>query len=403
MTAPPMATSVTSDARLGGPPWALLAVAFFGTAHMFVTLPVLPLLLAKIGADSLALGAVTGAFAFASILSRPFIGSAGDRWGLGPIVSIGLVLGALVGGLQVLGVFVLLLLGRALQGVAWSAFNTGAIASLALSVQPARLAPAAARYTAMPALAQMTAPAIGLWLATSFSLAAPFALAAGLAGLGILAMRRVPGARQSNPSASGRGSFIERAALLPMLLDMLYTCGQSLLWVFAPVVAAARGIQLGQLAIYFVCCGAALLLGRLIVARVEVPPRRLIHVGLATGAVGLALAGVAPDLRLLIAGGVLYGLGASLASPALLATAMGRAPRHRKAAAAATYSTAFQLAAVLSAPVWGFQLATMGSLAPFVTASLLCLVALIASLALRQRLTLGDAPREGAAPAPGGA
>ena len=104
-----------------------------------------------------------------------------------------------------------------------------------------------------------------------------------------------------------------------------------------------------------------------------------IAVGLGAVAAGLLVVLAAGDLLTLILGGAIRSAGAGLVEPACTALALDMAPPHRRGAAMAMYTAAFQVGNAVGALTWGFVIAAAGfevALAGAVGATLLALVIL---------------------------
>jgi predicted MFS family arabinose efflux permease len=251
---------------------------------------------------------------------------------------------------------VVVFVARMLHGVGWAGFNTAAPSMLSGLAPAARRGEAAGIYSTMPGLANVLAPAIALVLFANVGLEAAF-LGAAMAGLGATvtaALVRAPVPTRSASTPATR-ALLERQALLPMTIEALWTSINALFFVFPPVLAAARGIPLDALPVYYMAAGIALLVGRASSSRILDHAERgtIILVGAALGAAALGAAALATTIEGLIVGGVLYALGMSAVSPATLALTLDRAEPRRMGAAMATYSLGYQLGVGLGAAIAG--------------------------------------------------
>jgi predicted MFS family arabinose efflux permease len=234
----------------------------------------------------------------------------------------------------------------------------------------------------------MTMPAIGLAVFAAVGFDGTFLLAAGAATAGLLAIplitsRRAEVAARPAQAPSSR-SLLERGAILPMVIEIMFTSVQALFLIYPPLFALDRGIPLEQLTIYYPVVGVTLVVSRAALARLSDKVGRgpVLVGGAATAIVGLAVGALANDVLTLGIGGALWALAASVTSPTAMALAIDRADPARMGAAMATYSLGFQLGLGGGAAVWGAVIAAAGYSTTF-------LLAIVAELALVGVLLVG--------------
>lgn len=289
---------------------------------------------------------------------------------------------------------------RLLHGTAWAAFNTGGNTTLARFAPPSRRAEAAGIFGLMPSLAQMLLPSVGLLLAGAMGTSAAFA-AAGLLALAaavIVYVGPFPPGPLSEVPAQREGSWrslIEREALLPMWLEFLWMSVNVLFFIFPPVFAAANGIPIADLALYYPIIGGALIVTRLIVGpRLDGVPRgRPLMIATACGTAALLLASMADTVLLLTVAGSIFAIGTTFVSPVAMALAIDRSDPQRRGAAMATYSIGYQLGFGLGSLAWGFLIAAVGFPAPFLVG--LVSMAGMGSILIYARRDLMHDPRQG--------
>lgn len=375
--------------RLYGPSFLMLCgIALAAYAGQMMIQPVLPLLVLDLGGDSTLAGLVVFAFSLPSVLIRPLFGRLSDRRGPLRVLGIG------VGGITLSGVaylvptLVMVFLVRIGHGIAWAAYNTGAGSLLAELAPAHRRGEAAGVYSLMQGLANVLMPAAGLVLATTLGLRAPFALVAllGLVALfGVWGIRRDRGPsplRARTEEAPGR--LVERTALLPMAIDLVWLTAYPLFFVFPPVVASLRGIALADLWVYYVVAGSTLVTCRFLASRVldRYARRTSLLAGCALGSAALAI-GIAPlGLVGLTVAGALYAAGMSVIGPTVIALAIDRAPADRTGAAIATQSLGGQLGIGIGSLAAGALLDVLPTEATFVT--LLAVIVVLAAQVARR-------------------
>lgn len=368
--------------------------AFVGFGHESVMAPVLPLIVLARGGDAALVGALVAAHGIPSIVLRPILG----RWFDTPRRPRIVRAGAAIIGLAPLGYILpslpAMLVTRTVQGVGWAAYGTAGHAILALAAPAGRRGEAAGYYNAMPALAVLVGPAVGLWLFANVGDAAPFLLSAvlGLTGLAIttwLPLR--PGVRPRAeepavaasiaaaalppPAPAGRrlvAGLFDPVAVVPMVLIAAFMSVQSLFVIFAPVFTTSRGIPIEQLGLYFPAYGAVLLVAQLTLGRVSdgFGRRPTVALGCSIAIGGLVVAGTAGDLLGLLVGGSLYAVATALTTSTLGAVAMESAPPERTGSAMATYSLGYQLGASIGGAAWGALISVAGYPWPFLLGAL---------------------------------
>lgn len=360
--------------------------ALLGFGHENVMAGVLPLVVLERGGDAAVVGLLVAAYGIPTILLRPFMGRLLD----GPRRPAIVRAGAATIGLAPLGYLVpsltAMVATRVVQGAGWAAYGTSGHAILARVAPPSRRSEAAGYYNAMPSLAILVGPALGLWFYRSGSMAAPFLLAASLGLAGLALTRWMPVAVPPRdpalpPHAPVRlvAGVFDPVAVIPMLLIGTYMSVHSLFVIFAPVYANEMGIPVEQLGIYFPVYGSIVLVAHLALGRVSDRVGRWpsIAAGCAIAIVGLAVAVLVPGLVGLGVAGGLYGIATSLITSTVSAVTMETAPPERTGSAMATYSVGYQLGASIGGAAWGTVIAIAGYPWPFVGGAMLIAVTLL--------------------------
>jgi MFS family permease len=378
---------------------ALAFVCLFGLlgfGHEAVMAGALPLVVYERGGDAAFVGLLVAAYGIPTILLRPLVGRVMDtRWRPLAVRS-----GATIIGLAPLGYLIptlpSMVATRLVQGVGWAAYGTGGHAILARIAAPTRRSEAAGYYNAMPALATLLGPTIGLWLYANVSTAGPFALASALGLGGLLVTRWLPLAPVA-PAATAAGidrpkvrlvlGLFDPVAIVPMLLIGTFMSVQSLFVIFAPVFAREHDIPIERLALYYPVYGVTLLIAHLVLGRVSDRVGRFpaIVSGCLVAIVGLAIATVSPDLVGLLVAGGLYGVATALISSTVSAVTMETAPPERTGSAMATYSVGYQLGASIGGAAWGTVIAVVGYPWPFVGGAVMVALSLVIAVTRLRR------------------
>jgi MFS family permease len=349
--------------------------AFFGFGHEAVLAGVLPLVVIDRGGDAAVVGLLVAAYGIPTIALRPLLGRMLDTPARSRVVRTGAAILALAPLGFILPSLATMLVTRVIQGSGWAAYGTSGHAILARIAPPARRGEAAGYYNAMPSLAILLGPAVGLWLYANVSAVAPFLLSAllGLGGLALTAAllrvrsRVTGGAAPTAPVPLVFGIF-DRSAVLPMILIGTYMSVQSLFVIFAPVYARETGIPIEQLGVYYPVFGVVVLCGHLLLGRMSDRFGRwpAIGVGCTLAIAGLVVTAIVGGLGGLLAGGIMYGIATALVTATVSAVTMENAPPERTGSAMATYSVGYQLGASVGGAAWGTVITLVGYPWPFV-------------------------------------
>jgi len=297
-----------------------------------------------------------------------------DEWSTTGVLTGGAITIAVCSVAYLLPGFVALFANRVVHGTAWAAFNSGGHSMVGRLAPPARRGEASGIYNVMPALGQLTMPAIGLTMLSTFGFDAPFLAAGALAAIALIAVPvlRSQHAAAVGPSTAsvGQRTLLDRGALFPMSIEVMFTSIQALFLIYPPLFAQAHGIPIDQLTLYYPVVGLTLVVSRTVLARLSDRVGRLpvLLGGVSTAIAGLAVGALATDIVVLAIGGVLWALAASVTSPTAMALAMDRAEPGRMGAAMATYSLGFQLGFGGGAAVWGAAITGLGFSQTFLVA-----------------------------------
>jgi MFS family permease len=247
---------------------------------------------------------------------------------------------------------------------------------------------------AMPAVATLVGPALGVTLYVTAGELLPLLLALGL-GLGAFATSiviRLPQGSPQTGSVSERrprgrvrwrgGSILEASAIPSTLMVTTFMAGHSVFLVFPPVYLSTINVPVDILAVYYPVYGLAMTVSQLLVGRASDRLGRATSVQLGCGLAiaGFSIAFVLHDLPGLVLASIAYATAMALVSPTLSALTIDRAPRGRLGAAMATYSLGYQLATGASSIVWGVVIAAVGFPWPFALAILLQVVTIAFSV-----------------------
>ena len=381
----------------------IFALSLVGFLAEYVLRPVIPLVIIDRGGGATLIGIITAVFALPSIALRPAVGGMVDRWSQRNVLRAGSAAGFVAPlGFLIPGP-VALLVSRFVQGGAWAVFTVSTRTLMAQETPRARRAEASAYYAAMPAVALLVAPGVGVALYLATGTAGPVVLSATLALIAFVMIGRLPDGRPADHAMDGGrasesrivGWFFERSVIPAMAMSGAFMAADTLFSVFPPVFVAMSGEPVEWLTFYYPFYGLASAASLVLTGRFS---NRLarglgIRIGGAIAVAGLTVAILANGLIVLGIGAAVYALGAAFSSAALGALSIDRAPPNRLGSAMATYSIGFQLAIGGSAVVWGPLITTFGYDAALVAA--LALVVVVAAASYRYAGPVADPSRSG--------
>jgi MFS family permease len=372
-------------------PFLLVCLASVGTFSNYMMLnPVLPLQVTRLGETAAFVGLTIAAFSGASVLARPFMGSAVDQLGSGIVFAAGAVLLAVASLAYAVPSLVMLLIARMGHGIGWAAVNTAGTTLAADAAPDARRGEAMGWLSFSKAVAAAVAPAFGLALLAVVGFELTFVVAAGVAAVAVAVAAPLVRGRRPAPISGRSYASLDRSSLIPASILALVYAGNPLVQSFIILLVAERAIE--GVPAYFLVSGIVLVavqpLAR-ITDRVGRGPNMAL--GLAAVGAGLLLVLVARDLPTLVLGGALWSAGAGLVEPASTALALDLAPPERRGAAMATYTAAVQVGIAGGALTWGLVIAALGF--EFALAgAIACIVVALAVLRLNWRRVAAPAP-----------
>ncbi|MDX6697960.1 MAG: hypothetical protein QOE65_1357 [Solirubrobacteraceae bacterium] len=324
-------------------------------------LPVLPRYVrGPVGSTDLAVGLVTGAFAFTAVAARPLGGRLADARGRRGVVVTGALLVALAGGLYFLpfgvpGIVVARLVLGAGEGLV---FTAGAAWTVDLAPETSRGRAIGlfglsiwGALTAGPIIGQLLLDGLGYDAVWAFAAAAPLA--------GAAVARALPDSPR-RPDPELRGALVAREAVRPGISLSLAAMGQAAFAGFIVLHLDARGI--GHGAAVFTAFAAAVVGTRIFAGRLpDVVGARRTAVGAAgCEAIGLAVIALAHGLPAALVGALVMGAGFSVLFPSLALLVVNRAGDARRGAALGTFTAFFDIGMGVGGLVAGAVAASSG-------------------------------------------
>jgi MFS family permease len=300
-----------------------------GVTPFFVTGP--------LGSGTAGLGVALGAFSVTTLVLRPVVGRAADRWGRRPLLLIGAGLFAVMIATHLLvhHLWVLIVV-RLLLGVAESLYFVAGFAALADLAPPGRAGEALSWNSVALYLGVAIGPGIGQLLLQWRGFAAAWTGGAVLAVVAALLILRVPETAPEAPKDAAPAPLIHRAVIRPGLA--LFAGVAATAGFLALVGLRATEINFRAWSVIPLIYGTIVVLCRVIFARVpdRLPPLRLGAASLAACAIGLVVLAGVPRPAGMLAGAAVLGLGVAFLTPAIFAAIFGVVPSHERGAAAGT-------------------------------------------------------------------
>ncbi len=345
----------------------VFVVTMLGLLAVGATLPVLPRYVkGPIGSTDLAVGIVSGAFAFTGLAFRPIAGHIADARGRRLTVIIGALLSATAGLLYFVPAGVPgLIVARLVLGAGEGMVFTAGSAWVVDLAPPERRGRLIGLYGLAIWSGLSLGPPIGELLLHVSSFEMVWAFAVGAPLLGAVIATRIPERFTPRAPTGERSPWLAREAVRPGLALSLGVVGFAAVAAFLVLHLDAQGI--GHGAETFAAFAATVVLVRLIGGDL---PDRLGPVPCALGsalleALGLALIGLADSAPVAIAGAMIMGGAYSTLYPALALIVIDQVGEDRRGVALGTFTACFDLGVGLGSPLVGAFAAAAGYSAAF--------------------------------------
>lgn len=406
---------------LGTPRRAAFAGVFAATLVAFLAigavLPILPRYVqGPLDGGDIAVGIVTGAFAFAAVVGRPIGGRIADRWGRKPVVLLGMAICSAAACLYYLPFGVAgIVLARLVLGLGDGWVYT-ASATWIVDLAPLERRGQAIGLFGMAIWGGLSiGPLFGELLLSIGSYEAVWAFAAATPLIAAAMVARLPETLPgtpapepgrtvaAEPSVAGRPprwrQWLPEGVALPGSALLLGNIGYAAFAGFVVLHLDREGIGNGSAA--FVAFAAAVVLGRLVLGGIpdRYGPRAAALGAGALEASGLVVIALAGTLPVAFAGALVMGLGFSLLFPALAMVAIAAHPPERRGAVLGAFTAFFDIGVGIGGPLAGAIASVAGYPEAFLTAAG-CAVVAAGLGVLAARGAVGTAPHSGEPPVP---
>lgn len=381
-----MSTTATTRPRLVTPQFALLgtaALAYFLADGMLV--PAVPRYVAgPLGNGNLAVGLVVAAFSLSAVVLRPWAGRFVDRRGRAvAMAGGGIVFAVSVAGYSWAGSAETLAMLRLLTGVGDAFFFVGAVTAMSDLAPAERRGEAISLFSLSLYVGLALGPPIGEALVGAAGFTTVWCATAGAALIAVLLALRVGETREIVEATPSAHRLIPRAAVVPALLLLALVWGMAGFLAFVPLYA----MDLGLSGAGFLLFGFAAIVVVIRSAGRRIPDRlgavRSVRIALLCCTIGLVLIGASRSVPGLVGGTAVLGIGVALGTPAIIMSALERAPASERGAVMGTVSMSIDLATGLGPATFGLVAASADRGTGFLAAALVAGAGLV--LATRRR------------------
>lgn len=345
------------------------------TNHI-MSLSTFPFYIQSLGGSEAVAGICAAAFAFVAVIIRPFVG----WWLDNGVRKVALVVGLLLLGAAPLGyVFVPVLsmsiAFRMLHGIGLS-FSNSTTATVASDVicRP-RFAEGMGYFGMATALASAIAPALGLSLMEGFGFGTLYAVAAGIAGLGLVLFTFVRTRKVNVPKKKlNLRTIINRDSLPATATMLVFMLTFGALENFVAIFAAENSLPSGS--IYFIVMSVMLLVVRITLGKLVDQRGEAIFVYTCNAAmlVAFLLLALVPNTATYILSAVLAGYAFGGLEPSLQSMAVHTSTDETRGSANSTFLCGYDIGYGLGGGLAGSLITAMGYSSMWMIVSLACVV-----------------------------
>lgn len=348
------------------------------TNHI-MSLSTFPFFIQSLGGSEAIAGVCAAAFAFVAVIIRPFVG----WWLDNGVRKVALVVGLLLLGAAPLGyVFVPVLsmsiAFRMLHGIGLS-FSNSTTATVASDVicRP-RFAEGMGYFGMATALASAIAPALGLSLMEGFGFGTLYAVAAGIAGLGLVLFAFVRTRKVDVPKKKlNLRTIINRNSLPATATMLVFMLTFGALENFVAIFAAENSLPSGS--IYFIVMSVMLLVVRITLGKLVDQRGEAIFVYTCNAAmlVAFLLLALVPNTATYILSAALAGYAFGGLEPSLQSMAVHTSTDETRGSANSTFLCGYDIGYGLGGSLAGSLITAMGYSSMWMIVSLACVVSVL--------------------------
>ena len=350
------------------------------TNHI-MSLSTFPFYIQSLGGSEAVAGICAAAFAFVAVIIRPFVG----WWLDNGVRKVALVVGLLLLGTAPLGYaclqqasLTMSIAFRMLHGIGLS-FSNSTTATVASDVicRP-RFAEGMGYFGMATALASAIAPALGLSLMEGFGFGTLYAVAAGIAGLGLLLFAFVRTRKVDVPKKKlNLRTIINRNSLPATATMLVFMLTFGALENFVAIFAAENSLPSGS--IYFIVMSVMLLVVRVTLGKLVDQRGEAIFVYTCNAAmlVAFLLLALVPNTATYILSAALAGYAFGGLEPSLQSMAVHTSTDETRGSANSTFLCGYDIGYGLGGGLAGSLITAMGYSSMWVIVSLACVASVL--------------------------
>lgn len=345
------------------------------TNHI-MTLSTFPFFIQSLGGSEAIAGVCAAAFAFVAVIIRPFVGWRLDNGARKVALVAGLLLlGAAPLGYVFVPVLSMSIAFRMLHGVGLS-FSNSTTATVASDVicRP-RFAEGMGYFGMATALASAIAPTLGLSLMEGFGFGTLYAVAAGIAGLGLVLFAFVRTRKVNVPKKKlDLRTIINRDSLPATATMLVFMLTFGALENFVAIFAAENSLPSGS--IYFIVMSVMLLVVRVTLGKLVDQRGEAIFVYTCNAAmlVAFLLLALAPNTATYILSAALAGYAFGGLEPSLQSMAVHTSTDETRGSANSTFLCGYDIGYGLGGGIAGSLITALGYSSMWIIVSLACVV-----------------------------
>lgn len=348
------------------------------TNHI-MSLSTFPFYIQSLGGSEAVAGICAAAFAFVAVIIRPFVG----WWLDNGVRKVALVVGLLLLGAAPLGYVFMPVLSmsiafRMLHGIGLS-FSNSTTATVASDVicRP-RFAEGMGYFGMATALASAIAPALGLSLMEGFGFGTLYAVAAGIAGLGLVLFAFVRTRKVNVPKKKlDLRTIINRDSLPATATMLVFMLTFGALENFVAIFAAENSLPSGS--IYFIVMSVMLLVVRVTLGKLVDQRGEAIFVYTCNAAmlVAFLLLALVPNTATYILSAALAGYAFGGLEPSLQSMAVHTSTDETRGSANSTFLCGYDIGYGLGGGLAGSLITAMGYSSMWMIVSLACVASVL--------------------------
>jgi MFS family permease len=344
--------------------FVLVSVAHFLQGLSIFSFVHLPGYLHRLGAAETLIGFLYGLLAFAALAARPAIGRAMDGRGRRIVILLGSILEVAVclAYLTVTSIGPWLAVVRIAHGVAEAALFSSLFTYAADIIPASRRTEGIALFGISGLLPMSVAGALGDFILERWDYPQLFLTAAGFSFVGFLLVLplREPVRPDEGPARTFLASALQRDLLPLWFIGGCFATVLAAIFTFLKTYVIET--HLGSVGTFFSMYSGAAVLLRLTFSWLpeRVGPKRVLFPAIGTLAAGLALLALARSPAMVLAAGVLCGLGHGYVFPILTGLVVSRARGAERGAAISLFTAVFDLGTLIGGPLFGATVESLG-------------------------------------------